>query len=149
VSRWRRYGKDRLYVTGDDGARLGYRDLLTGQDHVEQPDRLGEFHAALGDWAPAEVSLVAADLVDRRDAPPVGSVADEGWVSGGQIVAPELPPSEDPAPTAEPTADQAAPAPAAPSSGTEKAGRHAAECGISGDAMSPEKSEVARGRIGG
>lgn len=109
-------------MTGDDGARLGYRDLLTGQDHVEQPDRLGEFHAALGDWAPAEVSLVAADLVDRRDAPPVGSVADEGCVSGGQIVAPELPPSEDPAPTAEPTADQVAPAPATPSSGTEEAG---------------------------
>jgi hypothetical protein len=36
VVRWRRYGKDRLYVTAADGTKLGYRDLLSGQDHVTE-----------------------------------------------------------------------------------------------------------------
>jgi hypothetical protein len=36
---WRGYGKDRLYVAGEDGAKLGYRDLVTGQDHLDAPQR--------------------------------------------------------------------------------------------------------------
>jgi len=31
---WRRYGKDRLYVNGSDGAALGYLDRDTGETHV-------------------------------------------------------------------------------------------------------------------
>lgn len=39
--RWRRYGKDRLYVNGPDGERYGWGDLVTGaievtEDHHRQ-----------------------------------------------------------------------------------------------------------------
>ena len=47
VVRWRRYGKDRLYVTSADGVRLGWRDLLTGQDHIEAGAHAAEYQAAL------------------------------------------------------------------------------------------------------
>lgn len=57
VNRWRRYGKDRLYVTGDDGTKLGYRDLLIGEDHVEHPDRVGEFLSAFGAGSPTPETL--------------------------------------------------------------------------------------------
>lgn len=45
--RWRRYGKDRLYVSGADGTRLGWQDLLTGECTVEVPDRETELRAAV------------------------------------------------------------------------------------------------------
>jgi hypothetical protein len=48
--RWRRYGKDRLYVTATDGTALGYRDLATGEDHCAEPTRTAEFTATLDDW---------------------------------------------------------------------------------------------------
>jgi hypothetical protein len=51
VVRWRRYGKDRLYVADEDGTKLGYRDLATGQDHLDAPQRLAEFAAAVSGWA--------------------------------------------------------------------------------------------------
>src|SRR3954466_2679685 len=50
VARWRRYGKDRLYVTAVDGTKIGWRDLLTGEDHLEAPDREREYVAALATW---------------------------------------------------------------------------------------------------
>src|SRR3954469_12830122 len=50
VTRWRRYGKDRLYVTAVDGTKIGWRDLLTGEDHLEAPDLGHEFVAALATW---------------------------------------------------------------------------------------------------
>lgn len=34
---WKRFGHDRLYVTVDD-RKVGYRDLITGEDHPEGPD---------------------------------------------------------------------------------------------------------------
>lgn len=80
VARWRRYGKDRLYVTGVDGTRIGYRDLLTGEDHIEEPDLRDDFLAALVAWSapeqqpsPSEVpdaSQGADDWYDLRDHRP-------------------------------------------------------------------------------
>lgn len=48
--RWRRYGKDRLYVTATDGTALGYRDLATGQDHCTRPTRTAEFTVTVNEW---------------------------------------------------------------------------------------------------
>ena len=48
--RWRKYGKDRLYVTAADGTKLGFRDLLTGEDHVQDAARTAAFEAALASW---------------------------------------------------------------------------------------------------
>jgi len=38
VSRWTKYGKDRLYVSTADGVRVGWQDLRTGLVTVERPD---------------------------------------------------------------------------------------------------------------
>lgn len=36
VTRWRRYGKDRLYVARSDGTKIGWWDLLTDTGHTEE-----------------------------------------------------------------------------------------------------------------
>lgn len=38
VARWRKYGRDRLYVARSDGTRLGYWDLVTDEPHPERPE---------------------------------------------------------------------------------------------------------------
>jgi hypothetical protein len=54
VVRWKRYGKDRLYVNDEDGARVGWRDLVTGQSLVERPELRAEFDAAIAEWELSE-----------------------------------------------------------------------------------------------
>lgn len=46
VARWRRYGKDRLYVADGD-MRLGWHDLVTGRTTVEVAGRADDVHAAV------------------------------------------------------------------------------------------------------
>jgi hypothetical protein len=48
--RWRRYGKDRVYVTASDGTKLGYLDLQTGRTHDVPVDRAAEFDQAVTAW---------------------------------------------------------------------------------------------------
>ena len=50
VQRWRKYGKDRLYVNADDGTRIGWHDVPTGEDHVEIPGREVDYRAAVARW---------------------------------------------------------------------------------------------------
>ena len=38
IARWRKYGKDRLYVTLADGRKIGYWDLVTDEPHPEKPE---------------------------------------------------------------------------------------------------------------
>lgn len=46
VTRWRRYGKDRIYVKDDEsGADVGWWDLVTDEAHPATPD----LHSALAD----------------------------------------------------------------------------------------------------
>lgn len=47
VKRWTRYGQDRLYVSTEDGQRVGWLDLLTGQEVMERPDLAVDFQTAL------------------------------------------------------------------------------------------------------
>lgn len=47
VDRWRRYGKDRLYVSTQDGARVGWVDLLTGEQTLELAELADGFRAAV------------------------------------------------------------------------------------------------------
>lgn len=60
MTRWRRHGKDRLYVDHPDGRRLGWHDLLDGTDHPDAPEHLDAVHAAAAAWrahhAPAAAS---------------------------------------------------------------------------------------------
>lgn len=50
VERWRKYGKDRLYVNAGDGTRVGWHDVLTGEDHVEMPGQEDDCRAAVARW---------------------------------------------------------------------------------------------------
>lgn len=48
VERWNKYGKRRLYVNAADGQRVGWVDLVTGAQTVEQPRLAAEFQIAIG-----------------------------------------------------------------------------------------------------
>jgi Nuclease-related domain len=47
VTRWRKYGKDRLYVNGADGVRIGWLDNVSGERVIERPEFAEAFEAAL------------------------------------------------------------------------------------------------------
>jgi len=59
VERWRRYGKDRLYVTATDGTRLGWHDLITGDSHLDDGAQGEGFHAAIAAWQAEQAGAVA------------------------------------------------------------------------------------------
>ena len=80
VVRWRRYGKDRLYVNGPAGERYGWGDLLTGAIEVTAPgqhDLVKELVCAHPAWASrGGASGPGADSPDHViGPPPVGDVA--------------------------------------------------------------------------
>ena len=50
VVRWRKYGKDRLYVSDLSGVSLGWYDLVAQVAHAEVPERAESFNAAVRDW---------------------------------------------------------------------------------------------------
>lgn len=60
VVRWRRYGKDRLYVTAPNGTKLGWHDLQTGEDHPEAPGLADHLASAIADCKP-EGQAISAD----------------------------------------------------------------------------------------
>jgi hypothetical protein len=50
VTRWRRYGKDRLYVTAVGDERLGWHDLISGAVHIDRPEQAETLMAAINGW---------------------------------------------------------------------------------------------------
>ncbi|MGH3384389.1 MAG: nuclease-related domain-containing protein [Nocardioidaceae bacterium] len=66
VTRWRRYGKDRLYVTAEDGTRLGWHDLVTGEVHVERAHAAAVVAAAVAAWS-SKGQLIAPKPVAEPD----------------------------------------------------------------------------------
>jgi hypothetical protein len=50
VDRWKRYGKDRLYVTLPDETKVGFWDLVTGEGHPESPEQLPALRSAVENW---------------------------------------------------------------------------------------------------
>jgi hypothetical protein len=66
MTRWRRYGKDRLYVQTADGAKLGWWDLATDESHPESPEDRAALVAAVAAWRAAEVTAPA----HSPDVPP-------------------------------------------------------------------------------
>ncbi len=70
INRWRRYGKDRLYVNSD-GVRLGWHDLVSGETVVEVNDRASEVHAPIDDWNQAHDRESQAERsAGEPEAPP-------------------------------------------------------------------------------
>ena len=50
VNRWRRYGKDRLYVETPDGTKVGLWDLIADSGKAESPEQEAALLAAVADW---------------------------------------------------------------------------------------------------
>lgn len=98
VSRWRRYGHDRLYVEREDGERLGHWDLRTGTAHPAAPELEDVVRAAAEAWcrendvAPVPVAEVA-EVVEQVEP----------------VVEPDPPAADppEPAPVVEPWVDLA------------------------------------------
>jgi Nuclease-related domain len=74
TTRWKRYGKDRLYVKTTDGVDVGHVDLLTGEITVNVP----EFEREVRDLASHQISAsrslaIASPPIDVPCAPTVPS----------------------------------------------------------------------------
>ncbi len=50
TKRWTRYGKDRIYVSDEEGQRVGWLDLQDGQAHLEVPEHADAFQQALAPY---------------------------------------------------------------------------------------------------
>ena len=80
VNRWKRYGKDRLYVTAVEDRKVGGWDLLTDEPHPETPADLAVLMDAVARWKASNLSDVPSDDVPSvevdasRDVAPVGDV---------------------------------------------------------------------------
>ncbi|MDP2775224.1 MAG: nuclease-related domain-containing protein [Nocardioides sp.] len=68
VTRWKRYGKDRLYVTRADATKLGFWDLVTDEACAESEDHLPTIVAAAASWKAAANGTAPDESVV---APPV------------------------------------------------------------------------------
>ncbi len=66
VNRWRRYGKDRLYVSRGDGVKLGWWDLTADESHPETPGDAEGLLAAVAAWK-AEPGLAHAKSARARE----------------------------------------------------------------------------------
>ena len=65
VERWRKYGKDRLYVNDSTGRRIGWVDVSTGASTIEVPEQRSQFEAAI-----AEFSAGSGELAGRANSEP-------------------------------------------------------------------------------
>ena len=50
IGRWRKFGRDRLYVARADGTKLGYWDLVTDEAHPVEPSVVDLLEAAYLQW---------------------------------------------------------------------------------------------------
>jgi hypothetical protein len=66
VTRWVRYGHDRLYVKTADGTTVGYRDNKSGLDHVEADGREALHTALTAYWAGGGKPAPVAATIDTQ-----------------------------------------------------------------------------------
>ena len=64
--RWRRHGRDRLYVARSDGSKIGYWDLLTDEGHPESPEHADLLTAAVttSSWPPPNAFALDDDSLE-------------------------------------------------------------------------------------
>jgi hypothetical protein len=75
VKAWKRYGKDRLYVSDAHGRSLAYLDRLTGEVHVEdEADRDAVTRVVQTAIAPAVPEQIARARLEQPPAPVVPSL---------------------------------------------------------------------------
>lgn len=95
--RWRKYGKDRLYVNAADGARLGWRDLLTGADNLEPGASADVYYAVVNAWLDEQPALRQREPLRRRNGMAPGDDVGAGEREG---VGTEIDPEHGPKPSA-------------------------------------------------
>lgn len=66
VNRWRRYGKDRLYVEDHAGVKVGWWDLVADDGHPEAPEHAAVLAAAVERWRTANAPDPAAARMPPR-----------------------------------------------------------------------------------
>lgn len=80
VNRWRRYGKDRLYVEDGAGAKIGWWDLVVDEGHPASPEHTEALSAAVGHWrtahAPGPASPSAPSSPPELEPEPSASSAE-------------------------------------------------------------------------
>lgn len=133
-SRWKRFGKDRLYVETLGGVRLGWVDLLTDETHPEAPEHADAVAAAAARWK-----------AGREVAPP--SAPTPAAVATAPEAAPEPPPA--PEPVAAAPAGVAQPVPVEPVEpwvdlASNRPGVAAREQAIKARAAAPVRTTLAR-----
>lgn len=88
VVRWRKYGNDRLYVTAADKTKIGWHDLVTGDDHVDAAAYADAYRTAVAAWKGCHTTRqpVAAGAVpavpvvqEVADIDQTAPVAGPGW----------------------------------------------------------------------
>ncbi|WP_198940518.1 nuclease-related domain-containing protein [Micromonospora sp. CB01531] len=75
VTRWRRYGKDRLYVSTVDGVRVGWHDLVSGEMHVEATADRDAVVAATAHWRES-ASLTAGEVMVTQPVAAAPAIAE-------------------------------------------------------------------------
>jgi hypothetical protein len=95
VTRWRRYGKDRLYVTTADGRQIGWWDLETETANPETESDAEALELAVRDWRsrldrPATVAETEP-VQAEKPAPEPGSVTESTDEPRAAISEPERP----------------------------------------------------------
>lgn len=92
VTRWRRYGNDRLYVTDADGGDIGWWDLVADAAHPTAPEAEAALRAAVTAWqAGTQAAPVVPEAVASSAAtmPPNPDVVPRG----PDFLPPDLPPA--------------------------------------------------------
>jgi hypothetical protein len=71
VTRWRRYGKDRIYVATADGEQLGFWDLVADRGRPTTPAHEPALLTAVAAWKAGQVETgeAVALMTARTDAP--------------------------------------------------------------------------------
>lgn len=82
VKEWKRYGKDRLYITDAAGVKVGYYDRLTSELHVEDPDMQYRALEALAPFLSGDIRALA-HVVDSTPPPPDTDLTNN--VAGGAV----------------------------------------------------------------
>lgn len=81
VTRWSKFGHQRLYVSGPDGLKVGWYHLVTGEEHVDHAELIDSFRAALaphlGEAPPKVPPTPEAEAVEVPAQATVADVSDE------------------------------------------------------------------------
>ena len=82
VKEWKRYGKDRLYITDSAGGKVGYYDRQTSKLYVEDPDMQYRALEALAPFLSGDIRALAHVV---ESAPPAPDTDLTNNLAGGAV----------------------------------------------------------------